>query len=240
MNNRRTKAIIKILASQLAVVLFVTALALFILFYAEGYRFNYKNLKISKTGVVSITSYPKDVIVIINGKIKDKKTPYSINLLPSRCDIKLTKDGYSVWEQSVLVQSGYVNSFKNIVLFKETPEIRTLTDQKTINQLNSPIDALAIKNDNGLYYSDYEIWVNGNLVTRFSEPISSAIWYPDKQHVIYLQKNQIRIIEITGKNDTLLINKVEPGSFPTKYILNDKGDQLYYRDNGEYKTAIIR
>ncbi len=237
-NNRRTKSIFKIFASQLAVALFVAALSLSILFYAEGYRFNYKNLKVSKTGVIALNSFPREATIKVNDKIKAKKTPFSENLLSGYYNVEILKAGYFSWTQSVMVEPELVKNFKNIVLFKEKPEIRSLTDQKTIKELNSPIDTLAVRSSNGLFQSDYEIWVDGDLITRFSEPIYRAIWYTDKQHILYQQGQEIRVIESTGTNDTLLISLSE--SFPTSFFTNDKGDQLYYKDGSEYKVAAVR
>lgn len=237
-NNRRTKSIFKILISQLSVALFVTLLALSILFYAEGYRFNYKNFKIFKTGVLAVSCYPKDATVKLNSRIKSDKTPYSVNLLPGYYNVELSKPGFVTWSQTVRVESEMVENFKSTVLFREKPEIATLTDQKLINSLDSPIDSLAIGNKSGIYHSDYEIWLNNDLVTRFSEPILKAIWYADKQHIVYQQGDQIRVIEITGTNDTLLVDL--NSSTTTNFIINDKGDELFYKDGSEYKVATIR
>jgi hypothetical protein len=158
--------------------------------------------------------------------------------LPGYYNIEISKDGYTAWDQSVMVKSEFVENFKNVVLFKANPEIKTLTDQRLTNQLNSPIDTLAVKKSGDLYYSSYELWVSGDLVTRFSEPISKAIWYPDKEHIIYQQSKEIRIIELIGTNDTLLVTLGDSNS--TNFIINDKGDQLFYKDGGEYKVANIR
>lgn len=226
------------MVSQLSVALFVTLLSVSILFYAEGYRFNYKNFKIFKTGVLAISCYPKDVTVKLNSRIKSDKTPYSANLLPGHYSIEISKPGFVTWSQTVRVESEMVENFKSTVLFREKPEIATLTDQKLINSLNSPIDSLAIGNKSGIYHSDYEIWLDDNLVTRFSEPILKAIWYADKQHIIYQQGDQIRVIEITGTNDTLLVDL--NNSTRTNFIINDKGDELFYKDGSDYKKAVIR
>jgi len=238
-NNRRTKFFFKILFGQLGVAFLVVLMALSVLFYAEGYRFNYRNFKISRTGVLYVSAFPKNATISLNGKVKSHKLPFSENLLPDRYVVLVAKDGYSPWMVYSKVESELVTSYKNVVLFKKNPEISELKDTRTINKLNSPIDELAIKNSHGLSSGSYEIWANDDLVTRFSEPISGAIWYTaDNQHVLYQQKNQIRVIEVSGENDTLLVTLSDDS--PTKFTLNDKGDELYYIDNGSYKTAAIR
>lgn len=238
-NNRRTSILFKIIFGQLGVASVIFLMALSILFYAEGYRFNYKNLRISRTGVLYVVVSPKNAEVLLNGKVESDKLPFSANLIPARYNVSVTRDGYSSWSAYAKIESNLVSSYKNVVLFKQNPVISELHDSDIINRLNSPIDDLAIKDSNGLSSDSYEIWVDNNLVTRFSEPIAKVIWYTvDDQHIIYQQKNQIRVIEVSGTNDTLLVTLSSED--PTNLILNNKGDELYYRDNGSYKIAKIR
>lgn len=238
-NNRRTQLLFRILAGQLGVTILIVAMAFSILFYAEGYRFNYRNFKITRTGVLSVVAYPKNSTVTLNGKTVANKLPYSDNLLPSRYSVTVTKDGYSSWSAYSKIEPDLVTEYKNVVLFRKSPQISDLVDQRIKNLLNAPYDDLAIKNNHGLSYNAYEIWADESLVTRFSEPIYKAIWYTsDNDHVVYQQKNQIRAIEISGENDTLLVTL--NSSDRTNFALNDKGDELYYIDKGLYKVAKIR
>lgn len=237
-NNRRTKSLFKILLSQLAVALFITLLALSILFYAEGYRINFKNFKIQKTGVLYVSTFPKNATVYINGREKTEKSPFSENLLPGYYNVDVLKEGYAGWSENVKIEAEMLSDFKNVVLFKSEPQIKTLTDQRMINALNSPVDTLAIRNNNGLIYSEYEIWLENQIVTRFSTPIDRVVWYPDEKHFVFQQSDEIRVIEISGKNDTLLVKL--SSREPTNFSLNDKGTEIYYKDGEEYKIAAIR
>jgi hypothetical protein len=101
------------------------------------------------------------------------------------------------------------------------------------------MDDLAQKNNSGLTNQGYEIWNNNTLITRFSEPVSKAIWYTsDQDHIVFQQGNEIRVIELSGSNDTLLVT-LSSGN-PASFILNDKGDRLYFKDGDSYKVAEIR
>lgn len=237
MNDRRTKLLPKIFLGQLSVALLITAMAMSILFYAEGYRFNIKNFKVYRTGILNVVSYPKSSTVRLNGKAKSENTPYSINLTPGYYSVDINKDGYLPWTMTAKVEEGLVNNYKNVVLIKEKIETSELNDQKKIDLVNLPDDIMAQKKSS-LAYNGYELWYEDKLITRFSELINKAIMYPDEEHIIFQQGDEIRLIEITGTNDTLLV-KLENDN-TTNFVTNSKGTELYYNDNGTYKIAVIR
>lgn len=239
MNNSRTKQLPRIIISQTIVGLIMFVFAMFILFFAQGYRFNWKSMKVIKTGIIYVVSDPKDAQVYINGKLMEEKTPFSENLTPGKYIAEVRKDGYQPWYSGFKIEEEFVTEFKPIVLFKEDIKIEDLTDKRKIELLNSPIDTLAlIKDDNNLSHNDYEIWADNNLVTRFSEPIQKVVWYPDLAHIIYQKGKEIRIIEKNGSNDTLLVTLTQGDS--TIFLTNNRGDELYFSDNNQYKVAYLK
>lgn len=238
-NNRRTKRLPRIILNQFLVGLLMATIAASVLFFAEGYRFNIKNFRVIKTGVLYLSSQPKSAAVYINGKKVKETTPYAKNLTAGTYSAAVEMAGYKTWSTSFRIDSGLVNEFGQIILFKENPEISDLSDQRKINYLNSPVENLAISNSkNYLEENGYEIWQNKLLVTRFSEPINSVSWYPGLNNILYQQGDEIRIIEISGANDTLLVKLSSTDS--TRYTVNNAGDELYYLDGSQYKMAKIR
>lgn len=239
MNNSRTKRLPKIIIGQFIVGLIMIALAMSVLFYAQGYRFNVKNFKIIKTGVIFLVSDPKGSEVYLGEKLQDKHTPYAMNLTSGNYSVRVEKKGYFDWNRNFNIKSEMVTDFKYIELFYENIETKILTDKKKISLLNAPVDVLAVINEDDLLISnDYEIWQNNNLVTRFSEPILGVSWYSDDKHILFQQGNEIRIIENDGYNNTLLVTLSSKNK--TKFITNKKGNELYYIDGGEYKVAKIK
>ena len=200
---------------------------------------NLKNFKIVKTGIVFLSTDQKGESVYINGELQDRKTPYAENLTPGQYTAEVTKDGYRSWYQGFKIDPAIVTSFDSIVLFKSDPVISDLTDQRKIDLLNSPVDYLAVSNDkNSLTYGNYEIWQNNFLVTRFSESIQNVSWYPDMEHIVYQQGDEIKIIEKDGYNNTPLVKLLN--SDPVNFVVNSRGDELYYTDGGQYKMAKIK
>lgn len=239
MNNNRTKRLPRIILNQFLVGLLMASIAISVLFFAEGYRLNLKNLRVIKTGVVFFSSEPKAATVYLDGKKLDKTTPYAQNLKPGTYSASIESSGYVTWSSSFKIESGLVTEFDPIILFKQNPEISNLSDQRKIDLLNYPVDYLAVNNDkNTLTENGYEIWQNNTLVTRFSDPVNSVLWYPDMNHILYQQGDEIRIIEVTGNNDNLLVKLSSTNS--VHYTVNNRGDELYFLDGDQYKMAKIR
>jgi len=238
-NNRRTKLFFKIMFGQLAVAALITALALVVLSYAEGNRFDLKNLRTIRTGLISAEYLPKDSSVYINDKqIKIGKS-FAKNVPPGQYNIRISKETYKSWQVDLKIESKSVNVYRNVVLFKDSPRIETLTDARKIALLNGPNDFLASRADrNGLFSNYFEIWVEQKIVARFSTPINQVTWYPDRAHILYQQGKEIRIIEKNGLNDTLLATLGTDS--PTKFALSSDGSELYYTDGTDYKLAKIR
>jgi len=235
---RRTNYFFQIVSAQLGVGLMITLTALAIVCYAEGYRFNYRNLKFVKTGIIALQSQPKDVAVYLNGKIKSKKTNFSTAVLSGTYDLLIKKEGYVDWSLRAKVEPELVSSYKNIILFKTNPVTSELTDRDKIDQIWLPTDVLARNSSDTLVYSNHEIWIGTNLVARFSNQVYRAIWFPGGTHIVYQSGKEIRVIERAGTNDTLLVTLSEDK--PSTFIVGSRGQELYFIDSGQYRIATIR
>jgi hypothetical protein len=176
--------------------------------------------------------------IIINGKDEGSSDQFNKTFTAGYYDIDITKVGYQDWHRSIFVEAQKLAAFKNITLFSATPKISDLVDQAKIDFLNTPNSYLAENSPDDLTFNQYEMWVNGNLLTRFSTPINSPIWYPDNDHIIYQTGNEIRVIERSGHNDLLLVKLGSTN--PTKFTIGNKGRELYYLDGSVYKQAVIR
>jgi hypothetical protein len=237
-NNRRTKLLPKIIAGQISVALLITTIALGIIFYAQGYRIHLNNFKVFQTGVLVLAYEPTDSIVKINDKVFESNSNTAKNLEPGFYNIEVTKTNYLPWQLSLRVEAESVNIFKNIILFKDNIAANNLTDQKKIDFLNTPSNVLADNSSKKLTNNSYEIRVDDDLVTRLSTQIQKVIWYPDLYHIVYQQGDEIRIIESNGSNDTLLATL--SGNASTIFAIGNRGTELYFIDNGQYKMAVIR
>lgn len=117
MMDKRIKGIILILLTAL----FLVGCPLAI-FYSQGYRFDFKSGKITKTGGLFFKVLPKQSKVYLDGKFK-KKTDilfgeaFLNDLIPRKYNITIQKEGYFPWKKTLEVKSGVVTEAKKVVLF---------------------------------------------------------------------------------------------------------------------------
>jgi len=236
-NKPRELRLKEIIICQSIVGLFILIITVYLIIFGFGYKIDLKNMKIIHTGIIYLAYTPKNSEVFINGELKNSGSPFDIILLPNSYFLEIKQNGYNTWSQSINVVADKVASIKNIVLFKQNPEISLITDTGLIASIDAPYDT-RVKNPVGdLTSNGYEIWADDNLVTRFSKQISNVIWYPGMEYIAFQQDKEIRIIDKGGKNDIVLaeLNSTEP----TKFIFSWDGSSLLYRDGAEYKRAQI-
>lgn len=105
-----------------------------IILYSQGYRIDFENKKITKTGGLFLEFFPKQVEIYVDGKLF-KKTIFLFNsdlignLLPKKHNIRVTKEGYTTWEKDLEIKEKEVTTAENIILFPKNPIFSTLTEK---------------------------------------------------------------------------------------------------------------
>lgn len=188
--------------------------------------------------MIVLSVNPKPDSITINGESKPVKVDSSYALAPGYYDIVVKKQGYHDWSVRSLVVEEVVNYYSPTALFKDNVKLEDLTDTSKINYLNAPTSTLAENAPKGLKYNGYEIWIDEDLITRYSKKINAVIWYPDYHHLAYQQGNEIRIVDDTGLNDTLLVSL--PDAAEAKFTFGGKKKELYISQNGKYYLAQIQ
>lgn len=237
-NKPRDQRLKEIVIGQSLVALLIVLISAYLVFWGMGYKINWQTMKITHTGIVYLSFAPKDSEVYFSGQKQDGGSPYDSQLLPGYYDIEIKKTGHNTWKQRVNVAADKVLWFKNIILFKIEPEISVISDSDIIASIDSPYDTLVKNPDGNLSYSDHEIWIANDLVTRLSNRISNVIWYPGSEYLAYQQSDEIRIISRNGTNDVLLVKL--SSSDRSNFIFSWDGSALLYKDGIAYKRAIIK
>ena len=177
----------------------------------------------------------------------EDKTQISLSPLPKN-DYKITVAG--TWILAL-------NNNGNLFILNQQTRIFDLIGTNVKNAFFSP-DAKKL-----LYFTENEIWVRylekiqiqpyhesgkRELITRFSEKISSAIWYPeDNEHIIFVIADTVKITELDGrdKRNTYDFFKA-PGAFdadswsnPQLYYNTEK-ESLYFINNNQLYSAQIK
>lgn len=129
-------------------ILFLTTIFLFvfltplIIFYCRGYRIDFNQKRIVKTGGLYIRANPKSSKIFIDGVLK-KKTDFFFgasfvdNLLPKDYEVEIKKKGYQDWKKKLKVKESEVTEARNIFLIPEKPSLDLLS-QNTQNFWISP------------------------------------------------------------------------------------------------------
>lgn len=233
----REKRLKEIIIGQSIVTLIVLIASFSLIFYGFGYKIDWKTFSINHTGIIYLSYLPKDADVFIDNEVKSTSSPFDLSLLPGVYDVSIKHEGYYSWNSSVNLDADRVLSIKNIVLFRESPEITKVTKQDEIDTINAPYD-IFVKNPKGeLTSNNYEIWIGDKLVTRYSTPITNVIWYPGREYIAYQQSSEIRIINIDGTNDVRLVELED--NLNSKFIFSWDGAYLLYKDLSGYKKANI-
>lgn len=224
------KKVIYWIVFWLGLVFIFAVSATYLLLNAYGYKINLKAKKIQKTGLLVLKSTPKDVQIFINGKLKSQKTPYrQAYLLPGYYQAEIKKENYLTWQKSVLIESDKVADYAALLFF-ENPKITTEVSEQNqkLLTLNLTEDKVKVK--------DSELWLGEKFITRFSQKIEKALFYPDEEHIIFQIENVIRVIELDGSNNMKLVE----GKKITNFALTPSGKTLIFEDEGKILQTQIR
>lgn len=123
---------------------------------------------------------------------------------------------------------------------------RLNNDSGIFENLGSRIKNAQISNDNkiALYATDNEIWSlyledfltqpykkagDKELITRYAQKITQAIFYPDSAHIAFVVNDKIKVTELDGRdqrNTVDLISAVQPQI--SQIYFDNKNNYLYY------------
>jgi hypothetical protein len=149
-----------------------------------------------------------------------------------------------------------LNQNKDLYLFNPKTNLFDKIDSN-VNGAEFSLDHKKI-----MYWTDSEIWViylekiqiqpykkagEKELITRFAEKITSAIWYTeDNEHIIFVVGDTIKIIELDGRDRRNVANFIKMENFspsawnnPQLYYNLDK-HLLYFINNNKLYSAQIK
>ena len=214
------------------VISFILA-AFFVVLLANGYHLNQNTWRLEKTGTIVLNG------PFSGGKVNLDGTdvgglPTSLRMLSiGRHEVIVTKDGYQTWINVFNVLAGRAIIVNNLTLFYQNPVIVKVAnpDKVSVNVKNDFIlqgKNLEIKND--------EIYFQGKLQTRFSQPVLGAIYDSSINHLFVQIGSEIRTVNANDLNEFTIIKLQKPD--PTIFSVSDR--TLYFFDGGELYQAEIR
>jgi len=140
--------------------LFFFPLSIGVIFYSQGWRFDFENFGVKKTGAAYIETTPKNVVIKLNNKIIPdqsgliKSGTLIPDLLPKNYKIEIQKSGYWTYLKNIKVEPSMVSELINTILipqkFEKTTTIEKIKGGEII-ALNAK--RIIVKNpQNKIYY----------------------------------------------------------------------------------------
>ncbi len=126
---KKTKTILLIICGFLFFLVTPT-----IILYCNGYRFDFQNRRIVKTGAFYFSVTPKTVKISLNGII-EKKTDFFFgsalleNLLPQEYSIRISKKGFQDWNKKLEIKANEATEVKNIFLMPEKVHFSSIEEK---------------------------------------------------------------------------------------------------------------
>jgi len=217
-----------------AVLFFITAPS--VVLYSQGYRLDFDQKKLFKTGAFYAKVLPKGAEVFIAEKLK-RKTDFFFgsifieNLLPKKYIIEIKKSGYQTWKKNLEIQEAQVAEAKNIVLVPNNLSFELL--EKDINQFFfSPNQSKMVWEINtGLKLYDIEREIKSHIIdkTQISKPeselkILDLIWSFDETKIILKA-------EIENKTHYFLLDLDKDPVFPKALEFLEQAKNISWHPN---------
>ena len=199
-----------------------------IIFYSQGYRFDFETKKITQTGGLFLNILPKQSEIYLDRKLV-KKTDFFFgsafieNLLPRKYNVRVKKQGFFPWNKDLEIKEKQVTDAKNIILFPENPELNLLT-KGVENFWFSPNGKKIILKENeentwALKLYDLDKMIKSHLIEEtdiFAKGVELLnLEFSQDSKEIYLNVG----MKEQEKNFILKINEVEPMLFEKEIVL---------------------
>ena len=103
-----------------------------IIFYSQGYRFDFGTRKVVQTGGFYFKIWPSSAEIHIDGKTM-KKTDFFFgstfwqDLIPKKYKVRIEKEGYQPWQKTLEVKEKLVTEIKDIILFPQKIDFQSVS-----------------------------------------------------------------------------------------------------------------
>lgn len=182
----------------------------FILSSALGYKFNTRTFKFTKTGLISIKTYPQGANIYLDSRLLDEKTPATIQeLLPGVYDIRLELEKHYSWVTQVNVEPRKVIRLEKVILFPVRPNIKQINqgaivsfyvdkERGKIYYLNQSENAFFISDMEGEKFERLSSVPEG-----FNYPLKELKASPDREKMLFYNDRQVCIIYLNPEKSLL-------------------------------------
>jgi hypothetical protein len=211
---------------------FIT-ISTFALVSALGFQLNWDAHSIQQTSLIELqTRFGVDADVYVNGMKQEGGLPLrATGVFPGNYTLEVKKDGYQTWSRNVTVGANLRALYQNILLVYKNP-------QPVDVPVVTPDDFNMSKADTtGISVRGNELWIGNEFVTRLSEDIVNAQWFPGRYQLIFQIGNKLVLADLDGSNIQTLVSAADSTAIP--YTLKDSGRILVYQEKGTSKAVAL-
>lgn len=221
-------------------ILYTSATALFVaiapavIFYAQGYRFDPRSVRVLKTGAIRLQTSPRTLQVSIDGKAFKRASPSLLrNLLPGNYTVTLQSVGYQPWSGNVKISANSVSAL-DADLIRSNPDRLSLGFERVLATAFNPAkNSLAIlsgrSTDMVIGVLELDKAVYQNLARIPSQPQADVViaW---SSHGKFLAVNQPgRTLSLIKPDDGTAVRLPIGADLPYQKIIWDPAnDNLLY------------
>ncbi|TSC95431.1 MAG: Uncharacterized protein Athens101410_562 [Parcubacteria group bacterium Athens1014_10] len=228
-----------------------------VIFYASGWRYDFKRNKITKTGSFAINTFPAEAKVYINGKSQKQSifkkimfykkifktrqlgglTPSLLtNFVPDEYLVEIKKENYQTWQKKLIIEKEKTTIIKNADLFLEKPEIELLTEKNIISQKMSPDQKkIAYLSEDKKNYSLEVIDLKNkktNILYQSPSLESLISWSPDGENILIKEKSgDYLVIFLYNSKKTLSLKEFLPTNNPPPLFFEKKWRGVKWKNN---------
>ena len=176
--------------------LIILVVAIGAIFWARGFKPNFKKGTIDRTGLLVVSSIPTGAEVYLDSRLTSATDTSIAFLEPKNYQLRIEKDGSTSWKKEITITADLSTEIKAL-LFPQAPEIKPLTTTGASNPILSPDGSnivYATGGDRGglmiLPMSDrpFPFRQNNRMLAKnqpaFDYTTSKVIWGPDSKQLI--------------------------------------------------------
>src|SRR3989338_6386565 len=218
----------------LGVILFLAVTPVLVL-YARGFKVDFHNRQIVKTGTLVVKTEPNKATIFLNDQKQASLTPSNVRfLIPDNYDVRIEKDDYQTWTKRLSVKSQLVTWANHnrdfITLFLQLPKLKQIWETDLV-RVSKTHDEIVFSSNEQVH----SINVNNNNLTELGGLASVWLTYlPTKTIVDWQNSAQVyqRLVEQTlpvlSDKQISQIRRVETNG---THVLLQLDTDLYSLDN---------
>lgn len=213
-----------------------------------GYHYNFKKNKFEKTGLLSVETMQNDVHIYVNGELyKHKVRRYSfipkailsrieypnnvkISLLPDEYAVRLAKEGYWDWKNTVSIYPNYTTFIKPVILFKKSIPF---------NLKGGEITNLIPAGKGSIIFLELE-GASTTLASLNLENFEERKIYESEERIGYVPSANSQRILIKEKDGYKIIDPISSeNAADLKDILDSEIKNVIWHEKNDYKLYAI-